>query len=412
MDFDPHFRDIRHEYSKLLAECPIVSYEDAWSVLEPHLCALWLSAYKSLCNRETYVELLRYRGAHFVHDSICTLGYDESCRVVGALTASQEILPLRDLLVRLADQKGKGVSTAVTLDLIGNTLIARHEGTRKQAEDLRQAAASAVQMELRGAADILRPFIQSVEYWSRRRALRLVREVERSLHEGMRLLGVHCPKMNIKKEDAINASLLDGLCRMAEELDANLPSEQRREVVRRLTRHIGNSTRELMDQLRENYSDELMERALKYLAPLASDGPTRPRNQAGSRHHRLGDGQDVGHFVAHSTGGPPDINLFYQDRRLNRGWSAEGKVYRLMEKYAADHPGTFYFSRPVYEGESTVPRFLELGILLKESDVSAVAKQIENKEIASICRPASSQGLALAWLIGVFDNQPRPSLRR
>lgn len=253
---------------------------------------------------------------------------------------------------------------------------------------------------------MVRPFIQSVEYWSRRRAVHIVRKVERALHDGMRLLGVHYPKVNIKSGDVINATLLDGLCVMAEKIDAELPPGQRIEVVTKLIRYIGNSTRELMDQLRENYSDELMERALRYLGHLALDGPLRPRYQAGARHHRLGDGQDVGHFVAHSTGGPPDINLFYQDSRLNRGWSAEGKVYRLMEKYAADHPGTFYFSRPVYEGESTVPRFLELGILLKESHVDAVTSRIKHKESTFICRPASSQGLALAWWIGVFDNQP------
>lgn len=186
MNFDHHFLSMRHEYSKLLAEYPVVSYEDAWSVLEPPLCALWLSAYKWMCNRQTYVELLLYRGAHFAHDSICSLGYEESCRVIGALTVSQEILPLRDLLVRLADQKRKGVPSAATLDLINNTLIALHEGTRRQAEDLQQAAGLAAQLELRGAAGLVRPFIQSVEYWSRRRAVHIVRKVERALHDGMR----------------------------------------------------------------------------------------------------------------------------------------------------------------------------------------------------------------------------------
>src|SRR5947209_6594094 len=42
---------------------------------------------------------------------------------------------------------------------------------------------------------------------------------------------------------------------------------------------------------------------------------------------------DRGHFVAHTAGGPMDMNLFPQRRDLNRGWSAQGKQYRLMERY-------------------------------------------------------------------------------
>src|SRR5215472_5874087 len=41
--------------------------------------------------------------------------------------------------------------------------------------------------------------------------------------------------------------------------------------------------------------------------------------------------RDEGHFMARSIGGGLDTNLFSQDRLLNRGWSAEGKIYRRME---------------------------------------------------------------------------------
>lgn len=36
------------------------------------------------------------------------------------------------------------------------------------------------------------------------------------------------------------------------------------------------------------------------------------------------------------------MNLFLQRRDLNRGWSQQGKQYRAMEQYLADHPGTFF----------------------------------------------------------------------
>jgi hypothetical protein len=61
------------------------------------------------------------------------------------------------------------------------------------------------------------------------------------------------------------------------------------------------------------------------------------------------------------------VNVFSQERRLNRGWSLPGKIYRQMETYCHQRPGTFCFSRPVYEDGSNVPRWLEFG-LLKEDE--------------------------------------------
>lgn len=78
---------------------------------------------------------------------------------------------------------------------------------------------------------------------------------------------------------------------------------------------------------------------------------------------------DKGHFIAHSLGGAVDrleLNVFVQRRDLNRGWSAEGKRYRAMEKYCLTHPGTFCFGRPLYQDQTSRPAFLEFG-LLKET---------------------------------------------
>jgi hypothetical protein len=50
---------------------------------------------------------------------------------------------------------------------------------------------------------------------------------------------------------------------------------------------------------------------------------------------------DRGHFLSHATGGGLDMNLFPQQRDLNRGWSPEGKMFRQMERFTAARPGVF-----------------------------------------------------------------------
>jgi hypothetical protein len=73
--------------------------------------------------------------------------------------------------------------------------------------------------------------------------------------------------------------------------------------------------------------------------------------------------RDDGHFMARSIGGGLDLNLFSQNRLLNRGWSHQGQIYRQMEKYCRQQEGTFCFSRPIYSDGSNVPRWLEFGVL-------------------------------------------------
>jgi hypothetical protein len=72
---------------------------------------------------------------------------------------------------------------------------------------------------------------------------------------------------------------------------------------------------------------------------------------------------DKGHFLGHASGGILDINLFPQRRELNRGWSPEGKRFRSMERYVAEHPGTFFYHRPCYDDEEWIPQLLEYGVL-------------------------------------------------
>ena len=77
---------------------------------------------------------------------------------------------------------------------------------------------------------------------------------------------------------------------------------------------------------------------------------------------------DGGHFLSHAAGGELDINLFPQRRELNRGWSAEGKLFRRMEAYTARHPGVFHFHRPVYDDLSWIPSSLEYGVLREDNE--------------------------------------------
>lgn len=86
----------------------------------------------------------------------------------------------------------------------------------------------------------------------------------------------------------------------------------------------------------------------------------------------FGRGWDKGHYIAHTIGGIVDgleANVFVQRRDLNRGWSAQGKRYREMEKYCVSNPQTFCFSRPLYADQTAKPTFVEFGILKRSNEL-------------------------------------------
>jgi hypothetical protein len=96
-----------------------------------------------------------------------------------------------------------------------------------------------------------------------------------------------------------------------------------------------------------------------------SRAPESKRNASRLRGFPASDDRgDRGHFIAHAAGGGLDINVFHQNPELNRGWSVEGKRYREMERYCADHEETFFFSRPIYADRTARPAEIEFGILL------------------------------------------------
>jgi hypothetical protein len=78
---------------------------------------------------------------------------------------------------------------------------------------------------------------------------------------------------------------------------------------------------------------------------------------------------DRGHLAAHASGGGLDINVFHQDAWLNRGWSPAGRRYREMERYCAQHEGTFFFSRLIYADATARPAQIEFGILKRDGTV-------------------------------------------
>jgi hypothetical protein len=70
---------------------------------------------------------------------------------------------------------------------------------------------------------------------------------------------------------------------------------------------------------------------------------------------------DRGHLIPHLSGGEFGPNIFRQDRRLNRGWSEQGKRYRALERAAA---GALYFGHLLYVDVTAYPKQIEIAVLL------------------------------------------------
>ncbi|MEO7215539.1 DNA/RNA non-specific endonuclease [Mucilaginibacter sp.] len=77
-------------------------------------------------------------------------------------------------------------------------------------------------------------------------------------------------------------------------------------------------------------------------------------------------GYDKGHFIAHCNDGQIDQNLYPQLKELNRGLSAQGKLFRSMERYLQRNEGVFYFVRPIYSDLTWIPHQIDFGIFTKE----------------------------------------------
>lgn len=67
---------------------------------------------------------------------------------------------------------------------------------------------------------------------------------------------------------------------------------------------------------------------------------------------------DRGHAIGHVLGGILDLGIIPQIRPVNRGGA-----WRKMERYCQEHPGTYFFCRPLYAGLSPHPAEIEFGVL-------------------------------------------------
>lgn len=80
---------------------------------------------------------------------------------------------------------------------------------------------------------------------------------------------------------------------------------------------------------------------------------------------------DRGHAIGHALGGVLDLNIIPQTRAVNRGG-----LWRRMERYCQEHPGTYFFCRPIYAGLSSHPKEIEFGVF--RSDGSLWAHTFQN----------------------------------
>jgi hypothetical protein len=115
------------------------------------------------------------------------------------------------------------------------------------------------------------------------------------------------------------------------------------------------------------YDQTIEDRVVAVLGTSARAEEKRDTSRSGGwvgpTEELLGTERDRGHYMAHCIGGGLDVNVFSQERCLNRGRSPQGRIYRQMETYCYQQPGTFFFSRPIYADGSSVPRWLEFGVL-------------------------------------------------
>jgi hypothetical protein len=168
------------------------------------------------------------------------------------------------------------------------------------------------------------------------------------------------------------------------------------------------SIRFFEDRLKASVSDAMLGAMERHLSPLLDRRGPRDRDLPFHHHMALPKAvrdentpRDLGHFVPHAAGGPSNINLYWQDRRLNRGWSEEGRRFRAMEAFTSKHPGTLYFVRLLYEDDSAVPKLLEVGVLLP----AEMASSVESGEII-FGRVNAETPASFVWWIDVFDNRP------
>ena len=402
---DAQLQGMRLAYSELLKTSQIGSPRDAWAVLEDPLCELWMADYKKACGRPTFLELLDDRVASFLHDSAGYEGLAEVDRVVAAVSVSQERLTLEELFARLKAERAAGLSTERTLALIETSLVGLQEGlSARNLETLCQAAAGVIQWDLRPLTDLLDEWFVDYKAAKPRRQATLLRRALAVLTADSTT-----GKPVRSRKSSSEGEALQRLRGLASTSQARLTAAELRVVARALSALTSRPLQTLRKKVVSSLEDDTIAGFEHHILPLPFVRQPPPRYSKGSRHLRRGLGwkMDLGHFIPHSAGGPVDINLFLQDRYLNRGWSRQGRAYRLMERYLADHPGLFHFTRALYDEDTWIPRYLEMGILATREQAEELVHEVDWYEgFYLCCHPETEVRTSLVWCIGLFDNRP------
>lgn len=409
-----HFAQMELAYSALLASPDLVDYRSACNALKLPLSKLFYNAYMDLHPKEEFadVDQVEFLGGFFIHDSQGCHNPESASRIVAAIGVSQEAPTLKELLARLRRNYRTGESSEGTLGLIRMALwVAEDTFPPKTRQALYQAVSNSLGAQNRRLVEVFEEIASGASFYSPlsyRSALYL---------RGLSHLFLSHPALVCaagqftlpKRGHVLAKGFWADLRRLVDIADQRLTDTERASLVEQLCCFRSTAARELMVELRSP-TEELLALVETYVCPLIDNGQGRPRNNQAQRSLRLKakttHPYDIGHFLPHSSGGPKDINLFIQERKLNRGWSMQGKRYRWLEDCVFSRPGTFFFVRPVYGDLSPIPRYLEWGALLQENTVAEVADDIRRMpelRLVGHGNPGHDQS-KLSWLISVFEN--------
>lgn len=416
-----HFAQMESAYSALLNSLGSGEYRDASSMLRIPLSKLFYSAYIDLHPRRelAIVDLVEFLGGFFLLDSQGCYNSEAASRVVGAIGTSLEAVTLRELLARVREESRTRQSVNSTLELIRTSLwVAEDTAALKRKQALYQAITMALGTHSTGLVRVFENIASKSNFHSplSSGSARYLRElsylIRGSLEGEFEVVKFNTPR----KGQFLPKDFWDSLRELVDIADRSLSKSRKLSLAKMLGRFHSTACGELVKAL-SSPTEQMLKLVEQYVCPLVDSGHGRPRNNQAQRRMRLKKGTehlyDIGHFLPHSAGGPKDINLFVQERRLNRGWSEQGKRYRWLENMAFSHPGTFFFVRPVYGDMSPIPRYLEWGALLDDTLIDKCASDIERMpdlHLVSLGNKNCSRP-KLSWLISVFENFKAEAIR-
>ena len=90
------------------------------------------------------------------------------------------------------------------------------------------------------------------------------------------------------------------------------------------------------------------------------------RNLLGDAAPQFGEGKGKPYLRGCVLGGRFGISLYPQTRDLDTERSSEARVYRNMQRYCEEHPGTLSFTRLIYRDRTWHPSAIEHGLLKED----------------------------------------------